>query len=86
MADEVFFSTLGLDMFPENPDEFPNIPNSYCDSVSYATQCATPDSENSEIMDISSYGKQEPFKDSVYSPDVAWNDWNTNNYTSNGKC
>ncbi|XP_016843584.1 zinc finger protein 836 isoform X3 [Nasonia vitripennis] len=81
MADELLFSALGLDTSPTFTERHDLSPNSTSFFSDYETPCTTPSSENSEFhesLENPTSGMQDFYTDSVYSPEVPWNDWTMN--------
>lgn len=88
MADELLFSALGLDTSPTFTEQHDLSPNSTSFFSDYETPCTTPSSENSEFhesLENPTSGMQDFYTDSVYSPEVPWNDWTTNTSSPPGK-
>lgn len=88
MADELLFSALGIESSPSIWERHDFSPNSTSFFSDYETPCTTPSSENSEFienLDNPTSGMQDFYVDSMYSPEVPWNDWTTNNFTHPGK-
>ncbi|XP_011504215.1 PREDICTED: Krueppel-like factor 5 isoform X2 [Ceratosolen solmsi marchali] len=88
MADELLFSALGLETSPtfsETHDLSSNSTNFFSD---YETPCTTPSSENSDFfenIENPTNGMQDFYLDSIYSPDLPWNDWTANISTPAGE-
>ncbi|XP_058789857.1 early growth response protein 1-B-like [Phymastichus coffea] len=86
MADELLFSALGLEANFDSPvvvardDSSPNSASLFSDYE--ATPCTTPSSVNSELLENlenPASNAQDFYTDSLYSPEVSWNEWASNN-------